>query len=341
MKTTLVDVDSIKNPIKRSPGFAKKELATYKLDLMAWCQGGCLYCSSPSGNYLRSHRERFADAAEAQTGRRLYPGKDPELSLRWADFEAQLEAQLRRMPRDGTFGRGEDCQFSQLTDAFSPWAVTSGFTRRTLERCLERTSFRFRILTKYDYVGRKEWIDFFKAHPERFTVGLSIGTLNDTWARRVEIGTSLPSARMRAHHRLQDAGVSTFGMLCPVFPDVLDGDSIEGLVRAIRPEGCERVWSEPYNDRANWRAVATGYDHGTPAHDRMTSLFFGLDRVIRWTDYAEELYERVHAALGVKAHEHRYLLYQDTMTTHGRERMRGRQGVLFQSDESKKRLPTV
>lgn len=40
MKLKIVDVPSIKNPIMEAPGFAKKELATFKLDLMALCGFG-------------------------------------------------------------------------------------------------------------------------------------------------------------------------------------------------------------------------------------------------------------------------------------------------------------
>ena len=335
MKPIIVNVPSIKKPIQDSPGFAKKELATHKLDIMGWCQASCLYCSSPSGNYLRINKARFADRTEEQTGQRLYPGVDPALTLRWEDFDARLDEQLRTKPKDGSWGAGKVLMFSQLTDAFSPWAVREGLTRRTLEKVLKRTSFRIRVLTKFDIVGDDAWIAFFKEHPGRFVVGLSIGTLDDAWARKVEIGTSSPSARVRALHRLQDAGVPTFGMLCPVFPDVLAGDGVERLVEAIRPERCEMVWSEPYNDRANWRRIAESAYEGT-AREVFRLHFSGPGPAMIWSGYALALYERVHAALGEHAAKHRYLLYQDGMTERAQTALRGAPGVLFQSDETKR-----
>lgn len=344
MKTRIVDIPSIKDPIKPSPGFAKKELTTHKLDIMGLCAAGCAYCSSNAGLYLQFNKRSFAAATEAQLGEALYPATSPELSFRWADFEARLDEQLARKPKDGSWGKGHVLQFSQLTDAFSPWAVKEGLTRRTLLKVLLRTSFRIRVLTKFDYVGRSEWIDLFKAHPDRFVVGLSIGTLDDAWARRVEIGTSSPSARVRALRRLQDAGVPTFGMLCPVFPDALAGDGVERLVEAIRPELCETVWSEPFNDRNNWRAVAAGYEEdtasGRASRHMLEQMFEGPGHTAVWSAYAVSLYERVHAALGKHAAKHRYLLYQDGMTAQAREAMRGAPGVLFQSEEKpKKKLP--
>jgi len=98
---------------------------------------------------------------------------------------------------------------------------------------LERTSFRIRILTKNAIVSSERWINFFRQAKDRFVVGLSIGTVDDAWAKRVEIGTSRPSARLQALRNLQEAGIPTYGMLCPVFPDVLEGDALldqHGLV---------------------------------------------------------------------------------------------------------------
>ena len=67
MKPIIVDVPSIKDPIKKSPGFHKKELADFKLDIMGLCQFACKFCSSNAGNYLRINRDKFAALTEAQT----------------------------------------------------------------------------------------------------------------------------------------------------------------------------------------------------------------------------------------------------------------------------------
>src|SRR5262249_4936810 len=146
------------------------------------------------------------------------------------------------------WGEGRTAVFSMLTDGFSPSLVADGTTLKALDMMLSRTGFRIRVLTKNACVGSREWIEYFASRPGRFVVGLSIGTLDDAWSKRVEVNTSPPSQRLKALRRLQDAGVPTYGMLCPIFPDVLSTARLDELVTAIRPHHCETIWAEPYND---------------------------------------------------------------------------------------------
>jgi DNA repair photolyase len=332
MKLQVVNVPSIKAPITEAPGFQKKGLADYKLDLMALCGFGCAYCSSNEGNYLRIRREEFATLTEQQIGKRVYPADDPSLTFLWPDVLDKLAAQLANKPK--SWGAGKTLVVSMLTDAFSPLTVANGTTRTALDMVLDKTSFRIRILTKSAVVGSDEWLSYFHDNRKRFVVGLSIGTLDDSWARQVEVGTSSPRARVQAHRRLQDAGIPTFGMLCPVFPDAIDG--LTDLLFAIRPERCETVWAEPYNDRANWRAVAAGY----PENGRWATW---LKRVYEdgnkslWSDYAASLYTRIraHAAHVGWLDRLHYLLYENDIAAADAGRLSDLRGVLLQSKPGK------
>lgn len=328
-KLRVVDVPSIKEPITKSPGFAKKELADYKLDLMALCGFGCSYCSSNSGNYLRIRREDFADLTEQQLGERLYPATSPELTFRWPDVLDRLRAQLRI--KSYGWGKGHTLVVSQLTDAFSGPAFTSGDTREALDLVLECTSFRVRILTKNSVVGLSpSWVDYFRKWRDRVVVGLSIGTLDDEWAARVEIGTPPPSARVRALRALQDAGVPTYGMLCPIFPDALE--HLNELLSSVRPGECETVWAEPYNDRTNWASVRAGYAHDSDAWRWFTNTYENGDRRL-WSDYAAKLYEGLHyrARRDGWLHKLRYLLYETDILADDATRFRNFDSILLQS----------
>ncbi len=334
MQSKLVAVPSIQEPITASPGFAKKALSDYKLDLMGLCESGCRYCSSNAGNYLRINRRRFAEAAEQQLGRRLTPNDDPSLTIVWPDVLERLAAQLTKRP--STWGRGKTLVFSMLTDGFSPTLVERGVTRQALELVLNGTAFRIRVLTKNAIVGSPEWIDFFRAAPGRFVVGLSTGSADDRWARQVELGTSSPTERLAALARLQDAGVATYGMLCPVMPDALGQEAagLQQLLQAIQPERLEHVWAEPYNDRQNWRAVRSGYRPDSFGYRWLTDVYEQGQRSL-WSAYATELYERLLRAAdaGHWADKLRYLLYEQLITPADAARFQAPslRGVLLQA----------
>ncbi len=341
MKNQVVYLSSVKDPVKPSPGFAKKRLSTYKLDVMALCGFGCRYCSSNAGNYLRINRRPFAEETERQLGQRLLPAEEPALTFEWPDVTRNLERQLERCRR--TWGRGETLVFSMLTDGFSPRLVKSGTTRRVLEMVLKRTSFRIRVLTKNAVVGAPKWLEFFTEHRDRFVVGLSIGTLNDDWARRIEVGTSLPAARLRSLRKLQEAGIATYGMLCPVFPDVMEEGSLERLVDSISPHEVEHIWAEPYNDRVNWATVRAGYDEGTAGYRWFTKTY-EAGNIASWSRYATDLFVRLRAKADSEGwlHKLRYLLYEQNVQREDAAAFRGLQGVLLQSkpaDDGRSRNP--
>lgn len=333
------DPEMVKAPILESPGFAKKGLSDYHLDLARRCGASCSYCSTNDGYPMRVNKARLITLAKAQLGETVDPTRDPGIAITWDADEVmrRLDAQLSRKP--ATWGAGEVLMVSQLTDAFIGYPLTSGLTRRALDAVLARTAFRIRVLTKCDVVGRDEWITYFKAHPGRFVVGLSVGTTDDAWASRVELGTSKPSARLRALQRLQDAGVDTFGMLCPIFPDMLRSDGaedVDALIDAIKPSRCETVWAEPYNNRDNWRTVRDGYEKGSVGRTWFDDVYGGVDRkrgAMLWSRYATALYERLRrrARDGGWLGKLAYLLYEDQITAADAATFAGFDGVLLQS----------
>ncbi len=330
MKNRIVRVPSIVNPIAPSPGFEKKELSTFKLDILGLCGFGCRYCSSNWGNYLRIRRDDFATLTEEQLGERVTPDIDPALTFVWPDVLARLERQLDGRRSD--WGKDETLMFSMLTDGFSPVLVANGTTERALELVMKRTAFRVRVLTKNAVVGTRRWIEFFSQFPGRFVVGLSTGTLDDAWARRVETGTSSPTARLASLRALQDAGIPTYGMMCPVFPDLVEAGRVTELLSRIRPECVEHVWAEPYNDRVNWRTVRDSYAVGTWGHEWFTAVYQRQEKD-RWSRYALDLYVelRDRAIRDGWLQKLRFLLYEDQITEPDAAALEGLQGVLLQS----------
>lgn len=263
-------------------------MSDYKLDLCGLCAFGCQYCSSIHGNYLRIRREEFANQTELQLGERVLPQDDPFMLFEWSNVLSNLERQLKDAPAG--WGNGHSLVFSMLTDGFSPPLVAAGITRQALELVLRYTLFRIRVLAKNALVGSPEWVRFFSAHRERFVVGLSIGTLDDTWAQRAEIGTSPPSERLRALQHLQSTAVPTFAMLCPIMPDGVA--RLDELLDGISPNKCENIWVEPYNNRVNWQAVRDAYPEDSRHRAWFTRVYEQQDWAA-WSEYETGLYVRI------------------------------------------------
>lgn len=326
----IVDIPTIKVPIAPSPGFAKKGLADFKLDIAGLCQFGCVYCSSNCGNYLRMNQQEFLARTEEQTGEGTFPIDDPRLMFVWPDILEHMDEQLAGKPR--WWGQGETLVFSMLTDGFSPYLVGKGITEKALRMILDRTSFRIRILTKNPIVGTSRWIKFFKEYPYRIVVGLSVGTLDDDWARRIERNVPSPTSRVKMLRKLQNAGVQTFGMLCPAFPHVLDPGGLEELLDQIRPEQTETVWAEPFNDRKCWGKVRECLDPESTDARWLTEVYEKCQSEL-WSKYATELYERLRSRAERDGWMSKlvYLLYESNIAEHDAEAFRGLEGVLLQS----------
>jgi len=330
MQNQIVNIPGVSNPVKISPGFNKKGLADYKLDIMGLCGYGCIYCSSNWGNYLRINRDTFADITEEQLGEISYPTDNPNLTFVFPDVMEKLDSQLATVNK--SFGKDQVLVFSQLTDGFSPINVGSGLTQYVLDRILKETSFKIRIMTKNAVVGSEKWVKYFLRNKDRFIVGLSIGTTDEEWRKEIEIGTSSISSRIVAINNLLDAGVKTYVMLCPVFPHALKDEIIEDLLIQIRVNELEHIWTEPYNDRVNWKTIHDGLSDNHFDKKWLEDCFEKNNNSI-WSDYASELYEVIlnKAIAGGWDDNFTYLLYEGQIDSEDVYRFKDLQGIMLQS----------
>ena len=143
------------------------------------------------------------------------PADNPNLMFLWPDVLKNIEKQLSNtLP---TFGEGQTLVFSMLTDGFSPHLVQTGVTEAALKFVMDFTQFRVRILTKNAIVGSDKWLRFFNDHPNRYVAGLSTGTMDDQWAKQIELFTALPSRRLKAAPSPSRCGCSHLWHVVPDF----------------------------------------------------------------------------------------------------------------------------
>jgi|GEM_PF-931518 len=330
MKNKLVVVPNTKNVIQPS-NWAKKDLAEFHIEMTALCGFGCRYCSSNTSRYLVTRSPEITRLVIEQTGERLTPKDNPELAYVWSDPVApRLAAELAGKPK--SFGKGKVLALSQMTDAFAP-VVDPNDLEAVIKLLIERTSFRIRILTKSVTVASPKWLKILKSLGDQVVVSLSIGSLDNAWSSAVEIGTSNPRARLNALRKLQDEGIPTFGMLCPVFPQMIESGELDALIEEIRPQLCEYVWAEPYNDRANWRAVRDGHPVGSNEYEWFERCFGENKDKNLWSSYATKLYTMLRASAEADGWlvKLKYMLYELDIRPQHVPEFGGLEGVLLQA----------
>lgn len=118
---------------------------------------------------------------------------------------------------------------------------------------------------------------------------------------------------------------------CPVFPHLLNDDSLEKLVDKTNPRAVEQVWVEPFNDRDNWRIVRSSYPTTSQSFQWITDVYEGGHKEL-WSRYATDLYLRIHTKAINEgwSGKLRYLLYENLITEGDATRLGGLDGILLQ-----------
>jgi len=167
----------------------------YGMNLYRGCQHHCIYCDSRSLCY---GIEAF----------------DRDVLIKANAIEL-LENELRRKRKKGIVGTGS------MNDPYMPLEAEVGLTRRALE-VIAAYGFGVHVVTKSDLVLRDLAILQKIARGARSVVSLTITTIDDDLALRIEPGAPPPSARFRALGVLAEAGVETRIALMPTLPFIED-----------------------------------------------------------------------------------------------------------------------
>jgi DNA repair photolyase len=178
----------------------------YSLNPYLGCEHGCVYCYS---------RSIF---------------RDEQLALNWGKFVKSkhnipevLARELRHKPK-GTIG------LSTVTDPYQPLEAKLQLTRRCLE-ILSTHDFPVSVQTKSDLVLRDA--DLIK--PGKFDVGVTITTLDQSLAGKIEPRSSKPDARAQVLEEFSSRGLETWLFLGPIIPEINDSrESVEQVVEIAR-----------------------------------------------------------------------------------------------------------
>jgi len=186
------------------------------------CEFGCRYC------YARYTHE-FMELGAEEFERKIY------VKANAGGLAAQDLAR-----HSGTSLRAEHIAIGTATDPYQPAEEQFGATRAVLEAMARRSGLSVSITTKSNRVVRD--IDLLQRIGENssITVNLSVTTLNQRLARRLEPRAPRPDLRLAAVTRLREAGIAAGVFAMPVLPGITDRENdLDALARAAREAGAQ------------------------------------------------------------------------------------------------------
>jgi DNA repair photolyase len=200
------------------------------------CSHSCLYCYASS--YIRDFFK-------------CRPKKD---------LIRKLSSDLRKI--DKRF----PVSISNSSDPYVPEEEKFKLTRDSL-KLFALKNCKILIITKSDLVCRD--IDILKR--AKACVSLTITTLKEDIAGKLEPKAPLPEKRLKALEKLKESGIPTVLRLDPIIP-FLNDEEIEEIVKACASVGVKHVVSSTYKVRAdNWRRVSSAFPE---ISEKLKNLYF-------------------------------------------------------------------
>jgi DNA repair photolyase len=240
----------LNNPAATKMGF-------WSINPYVGCEFGCTYC------YARdTHRwvmEKRGSGADGQRGsnntsekitaleRTAPPPRRPAALPPWEAFEKEIlvkseVAEVLARTLNPARVAGHSLVIGTATDPYQPAERKFQLTRRILEVLRSYHGLSIEIITKSPLVTRD--IDLLRAISERneMSVNISLATADSRLARRLELRSPVPAARLRALRRLIEGGVHAGLIVAPIIPGITDDwAGLARLLEAAKEAGARYV----------------------------------------------------------------------------------------------------
>ena len=218
------------------------------------CEFGCTYC------YARDTHRWTMERAEGRTGGRAdgttavpsYRRSAPSLRSGQAlppeeAFEKEIlvktdVAEVLARTLNPAKLAGHSLVIGTATDPYQPAERRFRLTRRILEVLRSYHGLSIGIITKSPLVTRD--LDLLQALSKRHevTVNISLATADPRLARRLELRSPVPAARLRALRRLTEGGIHAGLLVAPIIPGVTDDwAGLARLIEAAKEAGARYV----------------------------------------------------------------------------------------------------
>ena len=180
-----------------------------------------------------------------------------------APFNARPKKDLiKRLTRElPKIDRTMPIMIASSSDPYTPPEERLQLTRSTV-KLLRGWAARFLLITKSDLITRD--IDLLK---EAYAAAsITITTLNDGLASKLEPSAPTPSNRLRAIQQLNVAGVSCSARIDPIIPGInSDRAQLESLIKELDEAGVKHITASTYKAKPdNYRRLTRAF----PSHER-------------------------------------------------------------------------
>lgn len=188
----------------------------YNMNIYRGCCHGCIYCDSRSDCY------RIQDFDQVKA-------KEHALMT--------IRDDLRRKVKKGVVGTGS------MSDPYNPFEKELNLTRHSLE-LIDAFGFGAAIATKSPLIFRD--VDILECIREHDPVlcKITITTIDDQLARKIEPGVPVSSQRLAVISNLRDRNIFTGILLMPVLPFLEDEEeNVLGVVKAAHEAGAQFIYA--------------------------------------------------------------------------------------------------
>ena len=243
----------LNNPTSTRMGF-------WSINPYVGCEFGCTYCYArdthrwvveravrrQGGKAVLSDHEEIADGKLSDKTSTLphYRGSalPPEEAFEKEILIKSDVAEVLARTLKPALVAGQSLVIGTATDPYQPAERTFQLTRRILEVLQSYHGLSIEIITKSPLVTRD--LDLLRAISERneMSVNVSLATADPRLARRLELRSPVPAARLRALRRLIEGGVHAGLIVAPIIPGITDDwAGLARLIEAAKEAGARYV----------------------------------------------------------------------------------------------------
>jgi DNA repair photolyase len=229
------------NSVLNTP--ASTGMGFWSINPYVGCEFGCTYC------YARDTHRWAMERADGP-GTRGAAGGGPARASRLPAWEAFEKEILVKTEVAGVLARtlnpariaGHSLVIGTATDPYQPAERRFRLTREILEVLRSYHGLSIAIITKSPLVTRDlDLLQALSRHNE-VTVNISLGTADSRLARRLELRSPIPAARLRALRRLTESGIYAGLLIAPIVPGITDDwAGLARLIEAAREAGARYV----------------------------------------------------------------------------------------------------